>query len=135
MLPNEIILNLLPFSCKDLRKYINDCLAIVILFPYIEPDLSIKNIKLPFISSLIGFEISFSIFGICLLNKNFQLFYSLYGKVKDPKIFDHKIFEDYKINNFNGGKIGLDKSKKGETLYDFLNKNNIEKNQNILLLL
>ena len=71
-----------------------------------------------------------SIFEICLLNKNFQLFYSLYGKVKDTKIFDHKIYEDYKINNFNGGKIGLDKSKKGETLYDFLNKNNIEKNQN-----
>ena len=61
----EVLRDIVLDTCKDLRKYINDCLAIVILFPCIEPDLSIKNIKLPFISSLIGFEISFSIFGIC----------------------------------------------------------------------
>ena len=70
-----------------------------------------------------------SIFSVCLLNKNFQLFNYLYEKIKDPIVFNHKIFEPYNNDiNFNADvKMELDDDKKNETLYDFLNKNDFDK--------
>ena len=78
-----------------------------------------------------------SIFSICLVNKNINLFYYLYDKIKDPSIFNHKIYEKYKSKDITKYEdvdldINID-DKKGETLYDFLNKYNfdeINKNNN-----
>ena len=55
-----------------------------------------------------------SIFSISLLNQNFRLFDYLYGKIKDPKIFNHKIYEIYKISNNNSENIDLENIKKAK---------------------
>ena len=69
-----------------------------------------------------------SVFSLTLLNNFIQTFYYLYEKIKDPNIFNHKIYEPYKIKNFDYENLDLDEYKNGETLYDFLNKNKFEKN-------
>ena len=70
-----------------------------------------------------------SIFSISLLDKNIILFNYLYDKIKDPNIFSHIIYEPYKLNQLNKENVNIDKYQKGETLYDFLNANNFEKNE------
>ena len=69
-----------------------------------------------------------SIFSVCLLNKNFQLFNYLYDNVKDPIIFNYKIFEPYNKEINRNIKMDIDDDQKNETLYDFLNKNDFDKN-------
>jgi len=68
-----------------------------------------------------------SIFSICLLNKDFQLFNYLYDKILDTNIFNHKVYEPYKIKKNNSDDFDSDMNQKGETLYDFLNRNIIDK--------
>ena len=68
-----------------------------------------------------------SIFSICLLNKNFQLFEHLYYKLKDPIVFNYKIYEPYKDDKNQKINMELEEDKKYETLYDFLNKNDFDK--------
>ena len=70
-----------------------------------------------------------SIFSICLLNKDFQLFIYLYHQIKDSSVFGHKIYEPYKRNNYSYETLDLDKYQEGETLYDFLNRNNFNKSE------
>ena len=77
-----------------------------------------------------------SIFSVCLLNKNFQLFNYLYDKIKDPVILGHKIYEPYNEDNYID-KMDIESGQKSETLYDFLNKNRFDKsdinmNKNII---
>ena len=79
-----------------------------------------------------------SIFSICLFKKDINLFYYLYDKIKDPRIFSHKIYKSYKLKDsieYEDADLDLDiDDKKGETLYDFLNKYNFDEinmNKNI----
>ena len=69
-----------------------------------------------------------SIFSISLLNQNFRLFKYLYDEIENPNVFNHKVYEPYKIINSKNENSDPIRNKKGETLYDFLNKNNLENN-------
>ena len=71
-----------------------------------------------------------SIFSVSLLKKDVQLFYFLYDKIKDPNIFNHKVYKPYKFKQYtNYNDLDLDQCQKGETLYDFLNKYNFDKKE------
>ena len=66
-----------------------------------------------------------SIYSSTLLLGELNLFIYFYGKIKDPNIFNHKIYEPFEIKNNNNDLIlKEEKLEKGETLYDFLNKEN-----------
>ena len=68
-----------------------------------------------------------SIFSISLLNKDIQLFTNLYNEFGNPDVISHKVYEPYNKISYHLEKIDLEKSKNGETLYDFLNKNEFDK--------
>ena len=73
-----------------------------------------------------------SVFSVCLIKNEIQLFYFLYDKLIDPSIFNHKVYETYQNKNTsNYSDLNLNKFQKGETLYDFLNKYNLDINNNI----
>ena len=70
-----------------------------------------------------------SIFSICLLNEDFQLFNYLYDKINDINIFSHKVYDSYYTTKKLDENFDSDINQKGETLYDFLNKNKIDKSE------
>ena len=66
-----------------------------------------------------------SIYSSALLIGELNLFVYFYGKIKDPNIFNNKIYEPFEIKNNNSDlMLKEEKFEKGETLYDFLNKEN-----------
>ena len=66
-----------------------------------------------------------SVFSVCLIKNEIQLFYYLYDKLNDPSIFNHKVYETYEIKNNEN--LNLNNVQKSETLYDFLNKYDFDK--------
>ena len=74
-----------------------------------------------------------SVYSLSLFIGNLELFSHLYNITKNQNIFNHKIYKpfEYKINKEIV--IFKDQSEKGQTLYDFLNKEPLVdlKNQNI----
>jgi hypothetical protein len=57
------------------------------------------------------------------------LFNYLYDKIQDANIFSHKVYEPYKIKKNNSDNFDSEINQKGETLYDFLNRNKNDKSE------
>ena len=70
-----------------------------------------------------------SVFSISLLNGDLQIFNYLYYIIKDANVFNHKVYELFKRQNDNYESLDLERYQSGETLYNFLSRNNFNKNE------
>ena len=75
-----------------------------------------------------------SLYAIALLSGDLVSFGKLYNMNKDPQVLGHKVYKPYEINqkSIKQSKKLLENNEIGETLYDFLNKNNYFDEPNFL---
>ena len=82
--------------------------------------------------NFVPYENENSIYATALLNGDLESFVNLYNMNKDPQIFGYKIYKPYEINQKKIKESAIDNNEIGETLYDFLNKNNYSSEPNLL---
>ena len=73
-----------------------------------------------------------SLYAIALLSGDLETFVNLYNMNKDPNIFGYKVYKPFEINQEKIIESIIDNNEIGETLYDFLSKNNYYSEPNLL---